>query len=141
MTARRHLQAMTEDVRPTLHQHDQERLDGLAGVRKDQAVWEHQRKYERSTHKYLGEDVLKDTGSAVVWWLAKNDEQVERTVEDLGMLARLTSAVNDTDVPERLRALIHNAISGGVQHGPVIQSGRIAGLTFHVHGPGLPVQD
>ncbi|WP_326602226.1 hypothetical protein [Streptomyces sp. NBC_01800] len=77
MTARRHLQAMTEDVRPTLHQHDQERLDGLAGVRKDQAVWEHQRKHEQSTHKYLGEDVLKDTGSAVVWWLAKNDEQVD----------------------------------------------------------------
>ncbi|MFE7268418.1 hypothetical protein ACFU9B_41640 [Streptomyces sp. NPDC057592] len=100
------LQAMAEDVRLTLHEHDQERLDSLAGVRKDQAVWEHQRKYEQSKRKYLGEDVLKDTGSAVVWWLAKNDEQVERTVEDLGMLARLTSAANDTDVPERLRDLI-----------------------------------
>ncbi|MFC9623754.1 hypothetical protein ACFTXM_28430 [Streptomyces sp. NPDC056930] len=100
------LQAMAEDVRLTLHEHDQERLDSLAGVRKDQAVWEHQRKYEQSKRKYLSEDVLKDTGSAVVWWLAKNDEQVERTVEDLGMLARLTSAANDTDVPERLRDLI-----------------------------------
>ncbi|MGW4231944.1 hypothetical protein ACWEF9_22065 [Streptomyces sp. NPDC004980] len=100
------LQAMAEDVRLTLHEHDQERLDSLAGVRKDQAVWEHQRRYEQSKRKYLGEDVLKDTGSAVVWWLAKNDEQVERTVEDLGMLARLTSAANDTDVPERLRDLI-----------------------------------
>ncbi|MFD3717712.1 hypothetical protein [Streptomyces sp. NPDC058674] len=100
------LQAMAEDVRLTLHEHDQERLDSLAGVRKDQAVWEHQRKYEQSKRTYLGEDVLKDTGSAVVWWLAKNDEQVERTVEDLGLLARLTSAVNDTDVPERLRDLI-----------------------------------
>ncbi|MFB7557368.1 hypothetical protein [Streptomyces brevispora] len=100
------LQAMAEDVRLTLHEHDQERLDSLAGVRKDQAVWEHQRKYEQSKRKYLGEDVLKDTGSAVVWWLAKNDEQVGRTVEDLGMLARLTSAANDTDVPERLRDLI-----------------------------------
>ncbi|WP_327708443.1 hypothetical protein OG912_05560 [Streptomyces sp. NBC_00464] len=100
------LQAMAEDVRLTLHEHDQERLDSLAGVRKDQAVWEHQRKYEQSKRKYLGEDVLKDTGSAVVWWLAKNDEQVERTVEDLGLLARLTSAANDTDVPERLQNLI-----------------------------------
>ncbi|TWF91763.1 hypothetical protein FHX80_1278 [Streptomyces brevispora] len=36
---------------------------------------------------------------------------------------------------------VHNAINGGVQHGPVIQSGRITGLTFHVHDPGLPVQD
>ncbi|MFJ2094050.1 hypothetical protein ACIOEW_33050 [Streptomyces sp. NPDC087901] len=100
------LQAMAENVRLTLDEHDQERLDSLAGVRKDQAVWEHQRKYEQSKRKYLGEDVLKDTGSAVVWWLAKNDEQVERTVEDLGLLARLTSAANDTDVPERLRDLI-----------------------------------
>ncbi|MFF3285626.1 hypothetical protein [Streptomyces sp. NPDC003023] len=100
------LQAMAEDVQLTLHEHDQERLDSLAGVRKDQAVWEHQRKYEQSKRKYLGEDVLKDTGSAVVWWLAKNDEQVGRTVEDLGLLARLTSAANDTDVPERLRELL-----------------------------------
>ncbi|WP_371606629.1 hypothetical protein OG725_31745 [Streptomyces sp. NBC_01213] len=100
------LHAMAEDVRLILHEHDQERLDSLAGVRKDQAVWEHQRKYEQSKRKYLGEDVLKDTGSAVVWWLAKNDEKVERTVEDLGLLARLTSAANDTDIPERLRDLI-----------------------------------
>ncbi|MGW1408836.1 hypothetical protein [Streptomyces sp. NPDC002403] len=100
------LQAMAEDVRLTLHEHDQERLDSLAGVRKDQAVWEHQRKYEQSKRRYLGEDVLKDTGSAVVWWLAKNDEQVEKTVEDLGLLARLTSAANDTDVPERLRDIV-----------------------------------
>ncbi|MET9108223.1 hypothetical protein [Streptomyces zhihengii] len=100
------LHAMAEDVRLTLHEHDQERLESLAGVRKDQAVWEHQRKYEQSKRKYLGEDVLKDTGSAVVWWLARNDEQVGRTVQDLGLLAQLTSAANDTDVPERLRDLI-----------------------------------
>ncbi|MFD9007616.1 hypothetical protein [Streptomyces sp. NPDC059552] len=101
-----HLHAMAEDVTLTLAQHDQERLDKLAEVRKDQAVWEHQRKYEQSKRQYLGEDVLKDTGSAVVWWLAKNDEHVERTVADLGLLAQLTSAANDTDVPERLRELV-----------------------------------
>lgn len=101
-----HLQAMAENVTLTLHEHDQERLDRLAGVRKDKAVWEHQRKYEQSKRKYLGEDVLKDTGSAVVWWLAKNDDHVEKTVADLGLLARLASAANDTDVPDRLRDLI-----------------------------------
>ncbi|MFJ1747273.1 hypothetical protein ACIOJD_13650 [Streptomyces sp. NPDC088116] len=100
-----HLQAMAENVTLTLYEHDQERLDKLAGVRKDKAVWEHQRKYEQSKRKYLGEDVLKDTGSAVVWWLAKNDDHVEKTVADLGLLARLTSAANDTDIPERLRDL------------------------------------
>ena len=31
---------------------------------------------------------------------------------------------------EREPVTVHNAISGGVQHGPVIQAGRITGLTF-----------
>ncbi|MFG2491083.1 hypothetical protein ACGFSD_08490 [Streptomyces caniferus] len=101
-----HLQIMAEDVTLTLREHDQERLDKLAEVRKDKAVWEHQRKYEQSKREYLGDDVLKNTGSAVVWWLAKNDDQVEKTVADLGLLAQLTSAANDTDVPERLRDFI-----------------------------------
>ncbi|MFB6436570.1 hypothetical protein ACFCVY_07265 [Streptomyces sp. NPDC056411] len=97
------LQVMAENVTLALREHDQERLDKLAEVRKDKAVWEHQRKYEQSKREYLGEDVLKDTGSAVVWWLAKNDDHLEKTVADLGLLAQLTSAANDTDVPDRLR--------------------------------------
>ncbi|MFD7921879.1 hypothetical protein ACFV3R_21950 [Streptomyces sp. NPDC059740] len=101
-----HLHAMAEDIRLVLVQQDQERLDKLASVRKDEAVWTHQRKYEQNKRQYLGEDVLKDTGSAVVWWLARNDEHVERTVNDLALLAQLTSAANDTDIPERLRDLI-----------------------------------
>jgi hypothetical protein len=101
-----HLQAMAENVSLTLLGQDQERLDRLADVRKDKAVWEHQRKYEQSKRQYLGEDVLKDTGSAVVWWLAKNDEHVEKTVADLALLAQLTSAANDTDIPERLQNLV-----------------------------------
>lgn len=101
-----HLQVMAEDITLTLHESDQERLTKLAEVRKDKAVWEHQRKYEQSKREYLGEDVLKDTGSAVVWWLAKNDNHIEKTVADLGLLAQLTSAANDTDIPERLQELI-----------------------------------
>lgn len=101
-----HLHVMAEDVTLVLREHDQERLDKLAEVRKDKAVWEHQRKYEQSKREYLSDDVLKDTGSAVVWWLAKNDDHVEKTVADLGLLAQLTSAANNTDIPERLRELI-----------------------------------
>ncbi|MFF7690095.1 hypothetical protein ACFZB6_28610 [Streptomyces syringium] len=107
-----HLQAMAENINLTLLEQDQERLSRLAKVRKDKAVWEHQRKYEQSKRQYLGEDVLKDTGSAVVWWLAKNDEHVERTVADLALLAQLTSAANDTDIPERLQNLLPQQ-SGG----------------------------
>ncbi|MFC8678043.1 hypothetical protein ACFUEN_35805 [Streptomyces griseorubiginosus] len=33
---------------------------------------------------------------------------------------------------------VHNNINGGVQHGPVIQSGQITGLTLHAHHPDPP---
>jgi hypothetical protein len=29
---------------------------------------------------------------------------------------------------------VHNTVSGGVQHGPVLQGGRFSGLSFHVDG-------
>ncbi|MGX1675176.1 hypothetical protein [Streptomyces sp. NPDC055400] len=100
------LQAMADNVSLVLPDPDQQLLDRLADVRKDKAVWEHRRKYEQSRRQYLGDDVLKDTGSAVVWWLARNEEQVEQTVADLPLIAQLTSAANDTEIPERLQNLM-----------------------------------
>lgn len=35
------------------------------------------------------------------------------------------------DVSAHHPAVVHNDISGGVQHGPVIQAGRVSGLTLH----------
>ncbi|MGW4797667.1 hypothetical protein ACWEPC_35130 [Nonomuraea sp. NPDC004297] len=95
-----HVLAMAESVQVVLSTQDQERLQKLAEVRKDQMVWEHDRKYEQSKREYLGEDVLKDTGSAVVWWLVKNDDQVEKTVNDIGLLATLSSAANNKTMPD-----------------------------------------
>ncbi|MBT2232303.1 hypothetical protein [Nonomuraea sp. NEAU-A123] len=95
-----HVQAMAESVQVTLSAQDQERLDKLAEVRKDRVVWEHDRKYEQSKREYLEEDVLKDTGSAVVWWLVKNDDQVEKTVNDIGLLSTLASAANNRKLPD-----------------------------------------
>ncbi|MGI5286577.1 hypothetical protein ACQEVF_25010 [Nonomuraea polychroma] len=95
-----YVQAMAESVQVTLSTQDQERLDKLAMVRKDRVVWEHDRKYEQSKREYLGEDVLKDTGSAVVWWLVKNDDHVEKTVNDIGLLATLSSVANNREMPE-----------------------------------------
>jgi hypothetical protein len=95
-----YVQAMAESVQVTLPAPDQERLDKLAEVRKDRVVWEHDRKYEQSKREYLGKDVLKDTGSAVVWWLVKNDDRVEKTVNDIGLLARLSSVANNRETPD-----------------------------------------
>ncbi len=100
------VQAMAEAVTLTLTPHDQERLDKLAAVRKDEKVWEHERRWEQSKRAYLGDDVLKDAGSTVVWWLTRNDDHVEKTVKDLGLLAQLSSAANNQDVPERFRHLV-----------------------------------
>ncbi|WP_326828559.1 hypothetical protein OIE13_20310 [Streptosporangium sp. NBC_01810] len=100
------VRAMAESVTLTLSDHDRQRLKKLAEVRKDKAVWEHERKYEQSKREYLGEDVLKDPGSTVVWWLAKNDDRVEKVVQDLGILAQLSSAANNEDIPECFRYLV-----------------------------------
>ncbi|WP_336116051.1 hypothetical protein [Streptomyces sp. PTD9-10] len=53
----------------------------------------------------------------------------------------LTSLQRIANNPDTQPSTVHNDISGGVQHGPVIQSGRIAGLTFHVHHAAAPLQD
>ncbi|PBC86574.1 MULTISPECIES: hypothetical protein [unclassified Streptomyces] len=54
----------------------------------------------------------------------------------LASLQRLTNTA-----PSIPRATVHNDISGGTQHGPVIQSGRITGLTLHVHHSAGSPQD
>lgn len=95
----RRLQVMAESVQLTLPEDDQERLNKLAAVRKEEAIWEHERKYEQSRREYLSEDVLKNPGSAVVWWLSRNDDHVEKTVQDIGLLSQLTSAAHDRDIP------------------------------------------
>ncbi|MEU8271339.1 hypothetical protein AB0B89_29790 [Sphaerisporangium sp. NPDC049002] len=100
------LQVMAKSVTLVLSENDQARLDKLATMRKEKAVWEHERKQEQSRRDYLGNDVLKDTGSAVVWWLARNEDQVEKTVQDIGLLARLSSAANNEDVPELFQHLV-----------------------------------
>lgn len=50
--------------------------------------------------------MLKSAGSAVVWWLARHDDDIEKTVDLIGPLAQLTAAANDEEVPELFRHLI-----------------------------------
>ncbi|AZM46663.1 hypothetical protein DMB38_13355 [Streptomyces sp. WAC 06738] len=99
--------AMAKDVGLALSDSDRERLRKLSNVRKDEDVWEHERNYERNKRMYLSDDVLKDPGSAVVWWLARNDEQVEGTVERIGLLARLSAAANNSEVAPPFRDLLY----------------------------------
>jgi hypothetical protein len=103
------LLAMAQSVQLTLPDHDQQRLDKLAAVRKEEAIWTHERRYEQSKREYLSGDALKDPGSAVVWWLTRNDDQVEKTVQDIALLAQLFAAANNTAVPETFQQIVTGA--------------------------------
>ncbi|HEV8557157.1 MAG TPA: hypothetical protein VGR06_12265 [Actinophytocola sp.] len=99
------VEAWATEVWLTLSQQDMERLQKMADVRKDEEVWEHQRRWERSKRVYLGEEVLKTPGSAVVWWLSRKDDEIEGAVNLIGHLARLSATAHDAEVPEPFRHL------------------------------------
>jgi hypothetical protein len=54
---------------------------------------------------------------------------------------RLLLAELDPEVRSDPTASVHNSISGGVQHGPVIQGQYFSGLTFGGSGAVPPEQD
>ncbi|MEU1332212.1 hypothetical protein [Streptomyces sp. NPDC005865] len=142
--------AMAENVRLVLSDADRERLEKLATVRKNEEVWEHERKYEQSKRAYLGEDVLKTPGSAVVWWLSKNNDQIDKTVSDIGLLAELSSAANDQPVPDDFHRFVPGlAQETGEQAAPDIEGDRFGSgpatpddyARWLLQGSGLPADD
>lgn len=112
------VRAMAESVQLALPGHDQERLDKLAAARKEEAIWEHKRKFELNKREYLSRDVLKNLGSTVVWRLARNDDQVEKTVKEIDLLAQLSSAANNTDPSETFHSFIPESPNGSEEAWP-----------------------
>ncbi|MFJ4684491.1 hypothetical protein [Streptomyces sp. NPDC088789] len=100
------VKALAADVTLTLAPADRERLRKLNDLRKDEEVWESERQHERNKRRYLGDDVLKTAGSAVVWWLTRHENEIEKAVEMIGPLARIAAAANDEEVPELFRHLL-----------------------------------
>jgi hypothetical protein len=92
----RQVHVMAESVQLALPEEDQRRLDALATMRKNEEVWEYERRFEQNKRNYLSTDVLRDPGSAVVWWLARNDDQLEKAVANIALLTQLSHAVNNT---------------------------------------------
>jgi hypothetical protein len=91
------VQARAESVQLLLSPDDQRRLEELARLRKEEELWDYQRRHEQSKRRYLSADVLRNPGSAVVWWLARNDGQPEKVAESIGVLTQLARAANNTD--------------------------------------------
>ncbi|MEW2297707.1 hypothetical protein ABZ719_34250 [Streptomyces sp. NPDC006743] len=100
------VKALAADVTLALAPADRERLRKLNDLRKDEEVWEYERQHERNKRRYLGDDVLKSAGSAVVWWLARHEDDIERAVDMIGPLAQIAAAANDEEVPELFRHLL-----------------------------------
>ncbi|MFI2612614.1 hypothetical protein [Kitasatospora sp. NPDC018619] len=103
------VEAMGGRVELRLSEDDRQRLGKLSEVRKTEEVWEHERRYEQSKRAYLGDDVLKSPGSAMVWWLARHDEQIREAVDLIGPLAQLSAAANDAPVSELYTHLLPGA--------------------------------
>ncbi|MGW3007444.1 hypothetical protein ACWC9R_01190 [Streptomyces sp. NPDC001219] len=109
--------AFATDIRLVLRQKDREHLDELDGLRKAVGTWESRRQHERNVREYLGDDVLQSPGSAVVWWMARHDDQIERAVEMIAPLTVLSAAANDEEIPEEYRDLFQ-ACSGSTEEDP-----------------------
>ncbi|MFJ8847627.1 hypothetical protein ACIRFF_32535 [Streptomyces cyaneofuscatus] len=96
------VKAPAADVTLPLAPADRERLRKLNDLRKDEELWEYERQHERNKRRHLGDDVLKSAGSAVVWWLARHENEIEKAVDMTGPLAQIVSAANE-----------HSSISSG----------------------------
>ncbi len=107
------VEAWADHVQLTLSEADQERRRKYSDLRKDDDLGEHERNLERRKRTYLGDEVLRNTGSAVTWWLARKDNDVEDTVRLIGALAQLSAAANNTEVPELFRHLVPTAAAPG----------------------------
>ncbi|MEU1481484.1 hypothetical protein [Streptomyces sp. NPDC005760] len=98
--------AYATDVRLHLRQEDRRHLEELEERRRNIGSWEQQREYERSRRAYFGEDVLRSPGSAVVWWLSRHEDEIERATDLIGPLSCLAAAANDQKIPDPYRHLL-----------------------------------
>ncbi|MFJ6868418.1 hypothetical protein ACIQRS_30095 [Streptomyces termitum] len=101
--------AFATDVRLVLRKKDQDYLEELDSLKKAISAWESRREHERNLREYLGDDVLQSPGDAVVWWLARHDDQIERAVEMIAPLTVLSAAANNEQPPERYRNFLSGA--------------------------------
>jgi hypothetical protein len=92
---RRQVEVRAESVHLQLPPEDQKRLDEFATLRKEEGLWEYQRRYQASKRHYLRTDVLKDAGSAVVWWLAKHEDNPQQVAASIDVLTKLAHAASN----------------------------------------------
>jgi hypothetical protein len=110
-TPDRLLQAWATEVKTEVGRHHRDHLDALATLRRQQQLQEQRIANQRMVRAYLGDEVLTDVGSTVVWWLARNEEGVRETVDLIGTLARLSAAANNAEVDELFQHLVPESVA------------------------------
>jgi hypothetical protein len=84
---------------------DKEHLARLTKLRRDEEYWAGTCGLERVKREYFGAEVLNSPGSAVVWWLARNEAlarhqqqaSVQTMANDIGALTLLSDCATATD--------------------------------------------
>lgn len=143
-----HVLAWATDVRLDVAPEDRDRLRREAEVRKRRHLWEQEVAAERAVRAYLGDEVLTSTGSAVVWWLARNTAEVRETADLIGTLARLSAAAGDREVDEVFRHLLPEHLRRPVEaerlrehpdapDGTVLDGEPFAAVRFGANGSGV----
>jgi hypothetical protein len=91
---KRRVYARAGSVELTITADDQRHLDEREKLRKQEDLWDLRRRLELNKRKYLADDVLKSPASALVWWLARNDDKPEKVAENIEVLTRLADAAD-----------------------------------------------
>jgi hypothetical protein len=134
------VEAWATNVSLNLPPEDLERVTKLADLRKEADLWARRRAFEREQRSYLGQEVFKDTGSAVMWMLAQttehSEQDVERAVRLIGPLALLAAAANDSPVSELYRHLVgpaeHAADGNAYDEGSFTRNAGISEAEGHI---------
>ncbi|MCO1657350.1 hypothetical protein [Pseudonocardia humida] len=91
VAARAAVQVWATDVRVDLAEEDSQRLTKLQRMQKDVRLWEQERAHEKEIRRYLGEDALASSGTALVWWLARHEDDIRGAVERIPDLTRISA--------------------------------------------------
>ena len=88
------LQVWATEVQLRLPAEDLRHLQSLADFDRREETERLQRRLEQETRAYLKDDVFATTGSAAIWWLARNPGEIEKCVALFGDLQRISAAAN-----------------------------------------------
>jgi hypothetical protein len=103
----RQVNAWASGVTVDLPDGDADRVRALTDLRKDTEIWERKRDHERNVRRYLSEDVLTSTGSALVWWLARHEDRIDEAVAHIDRLATLSAVAQNRDIPQPQQGRLH----------------------------------